>query len=94
MQTDPDARMGQDATRDAITAFDESGFARLLGLKVLEARDSFARMVMDCSGKMNPHRVAHGGRTSLLPIMHSISPQTAAVPTELQSLSTSSISRL
>ncbi|MDD1703619.1 MAG: PaaI family thioesterase, partial [Methanoregula sp.] len=61
MQTDPRAREGEDALREAIAAFDESGFARLLGMKVLEAHDGFARVVMDCSGKMNPHRVAHGG---------------------------------
>ncbi|WML68422.1 MAG: hypothetical protein METHP_02044 [Methanoregula sp. SKADARSKE-2] len=45
MQTYPRAREGEDALREAIAAFDESGFARV---------------VMDCSGKMNPHRVAHG----------------------------------
>lgn len=61
MQTDPRAREGEDALREAIAAFDESGFARLLGMKVLEAHDGFARVVMDCSGKMTPHRVAHGG---------------------------------
>ena len=30
-------------------------------MKVVEARDGYAKVVMDCTGKMNPHAVAHGG---------------------------------
>ena len=47
--------------RKAILAFNESDFARLLSMNVVEAHDGFARVTMDCSGKMNPHKVAHGG---------------------------------
>jgi acyl-CoA thioesterase len=57
--TDP----GKQETRvsDRIAAFDTSEFACLLGMKVLEATDGFARVAMECSGKKNLHAVAHGG---------------------------------
>jgi len=48
-------------TGSFIAAFDDSEFARLLGMKIVEARDGYANVVMDCTGKMNPHAVAHGG---------------------------------
>lgn len=44
-----------------IAEFDESAFARLLGMTILEARNGYARVTMDCTGKMNPSGVAHGG---------------------------------
>ena len=44
-----------------ITAFNRSEFAVLLGMRVVEARDGYARVEMDCTGKMNPDGVAHGG---------------------------------
>ena len=44
-----------------IAAFDDSEFARLLGMKIVSAHDGYAKVVMDCTGKMNPHAVAHGG---------------------------------
>ena len=44
-----------------IRIFNESGFARLLGIVITEARDGYARVVMDCTGKENPSGVAHGG---------------------------------
>lgn len=47
--------------RDQIAAFEDSEFGRLLGLHIAEARDGYARVEMDCSGKCNPHGVAHGG---------------------------------
>jgi acyl-CoA thioesterase len=47
--------------REQIAAFDNSEFARLLGIRVIEAGDGFARVAMDCCGKKNPHGVAHGG---------------------------------
>ena len=47
--------------RARIRTFNESGFARLLGIVITEARDGYARVVMDCAGKENPSGVAHGG---------------------------------
>lgn len=47
--------------KEQIAAFDESEFARLLGIRVIEAGDGFARVAMDCCGKKNLHGVAHGG---------------------------------
>ncbi|HNX17922.1 MAG TPA: hotdog fold thioesterase [Methanoregula sp.] len=47
--------------RDRIAAFEDSAFARLLGMHITEARDGYARVEMDCVGKLNPHGVAHGG---------------------------------
>jgi acyl-CoA thioesterase len=49
------------SVRDRITAFEDSAFARLLGMHITEARDGYARVEMDCAGKMNPHGTAHGG---------------------------------
>jgi len=44
-----------------ISAFNESEFARLLGMEITAAHDGYARVVMDCTGKKNPRGVAHGG---------------------------------
>ena len=44
-----------------ISAFNESEFARLLGMQITGAHDGYARVVMDCTGKKNPRGVAHGG---------------------------------
>lgn len=44
-----------------IRVFNESEFARLLGMVITEARDGYSRVTMDCAGKMNPGGVAHGG---------------------------------
>ena len=46
---------------DCIRVFNASGFARLLGMVITEARDGYARVTMDCAGKENPSGVAHGG---------------------------------
>ena len=52
----------EDATiHEYVTAFNRSEFAILLGMRVLEAHDGCARVEMDCTGKMNPDGVAHGG---------------------------------
>lgn len=52
----------EDATiHEYVTAFNRSEFAVLLGMRVVEARDGYARVEMDCTGKMNPDGVAHGG---------------------------------
>ena len=44
-----------------VRLFNTSEFARLLGMEILEARDGYSRVVMDCAGKMNPDGVLHGG---------------------------------
>jgi|GEM_PF-1252175 len=49
------------AIRDQIRSFNESEFARLLGMEILDASEGYSRVTMDCAGKMNPGGVAHGG---------------------------------
>lgn len=44
-----------------ISDFNQSEFARLLGMEITDAHDGYARVVMDCTGKKNPRGVAHGG---------------------------------
>ncbi|MGA2161002.1 MAG: hotdog fold thioesterase [Methanoregula sp.] len=44
-----------------VTAFEESEFGRLLDMHITDAGDGYARVEMDCSGKLNPHGIAHGG---------------------------------
>jgi acyl-CoA thioesterase len=44
-----------------IEEFDKSSFAVLLGMKIAEARDGYARVSMPCADKMNAHGAAHGG---------------------------------
>jgi acyl-CoA thioesterase len=44
-----------------VAAFNRSEFAKLLDMKITDAKDGYARVVMDCCGKKNPHDVAHGG---------------------------------
>ena len=46
---------------DHVEVFENSAFARLLGMHITEARDGYARVEMDCAGKSNPHGIAHGG---------------------------------
>ena len=46
---------------DPVAAFEASEFAQLLGMHIIEARDGYARVEMDCAGKTNPHGIAHGG---------------------------------
>jgi acyl-CoA thioesterase len=50
-----------DAVPEQIRIFNASEFARLLGMEITEASDGYARVTMDCTGKMNPGDVAHGG---------------------------------
>jgi len=45
----------------SIAVFNESEFARLLGMTITGARDGYAEVVMDTAGKKNPDGVAHGG---------------------------------
>jgi len=48
-------------TRECIQVFNENEFARLLGMVITEARDGYARVTMNCTGKLNPSGAAHGG---------------------------------
>jgi acyl-CoA thioesterase len=48
-------------TEERIALFDSSEFAQLLGLKIIEARDGYARVVMPVLKKKNPNGVVHGG---------------------------------
>ena len=49
-------------SKDTIIAdFNQSEFARLLGMEITDAHDGYARVIMDCKGKNNPRGVAHGG---------------------------------
>lgn len=52
---------GSPGKADPVTVFEESDFARLLGMHITDARDGYARVEMDCTGKLNPHGAAHGG---------------------------------
>ncbi len=47
--------------RDQIRLFNDSEFARLLGMTVIEASEGYSKVTMECQGKMNPGGVAHGG---------------------------------
>jgi len=49
------------AIAEQIRVFNNSEFARLLQMEILEASEGYAKVVMDCAGKMNPGGVAHGG---------------------------------
>jgi acyl-CoA thioesterase len=52
----------QDCARlSLISAFNNSEFARLLGMEITDAFDGYARVTMDSDGKNNPHGVVHGG---------------------------------
>jgi acyl-CoA thioesterase len=48
-------------TEERIVLFDSSEFAQLLGIRIIEARDGYARVVMPVFGKKNPNGVVHGG---------------------------------
>jgi acyl-CoA thioesterase len=52
---------GPSLKADPIAVFEASSFARLLGMHIIEARDGFSRVGMDCTGMSNPHGAAHGG---------------------------------
>ena len=49
------------AIAEQIRVFNNSEFARLLQMEIIEASEGYAKVVMDCAGKMNPGGVAHGG---------------------------------
>lgn len=66
MTCNPDTVPGDGAIQARIQEFNESEFARLLGMVIVEARDGHARVVMDCTGKANPSGVVHGGAIAAL----------------------------
>lgn len=47
--------------KEQVRHFNDSEFARLLGMIILEASEGYSKVTMDCAGKMNPGGVAHGG---------------------------------
>jgi acyl-CoA thioesterase len=49
------------AIAEQIRIFNSSEFARLLQMEIIEAAEGYSRVTMDCTGKMNPGGVAHGG---------------------------------
>jgi len=49
------------AIAEQIRIFNASEFARLLKMEIVEASDGYSRVTMDCTGKLNPGGVAHGG---------------------------------
>jgi acyl-CoA thioesterase len=55
-ETNTDAKIG-----GPVAEFNQSEFARLLGMHISEARDGYAKVGMDCTGKCNPHGFVHGG---------------------------------
>jgi len=62
----PDTREGSGhlspgETQSRILKFNQSEYARLLGLEILDARPGYARVRMDVAGKRNQHGNAHGG---------------------------------
>ena len=50
-----------ETVREYIAAFNQSEFAVLLGMHIVDAHDGYAKVEMDCTGKCNPNSVAHGG---------------------------------
>jgi hypothetical protein len=80
MSADHQTDYGRPLEIGRISAFNHSEFAQLLGMKITEAYDGYARVIMDCSGKNNPRSVAHGGRSLLLLIRHLGSQQKVAQP--------------
>ncbi|MDD5141831.1 PaaI family thioesterase [Methanoregula sp.] len=66
MTCNPEFLPDTTAIKATIQKFNESEFARLLGIVVEEARDGYARVTMDCTGKANPSGVVHGGAIASL----------------------------
>ena len=66
MISNPDTLPENDTILSRIREFNDSEFARLLGMVIEEARDGYARVTMDCTGKANPSGVVHGGAIAAL----------------------------
>jgi acyl-CoA thioesterase len=61
MTSTPQHQPDDEAVRTQVREFNNSEYARLLGMEIAEAHDGYSRVTMDCAGKMNPGGVAHGG---------------------------------
>jgi acyl-CoA thioesterase len=61
MSPDSSDLPGRPRPADKIALFNNSPFARLLGMVITEARPGWARVVMDPRDKGNPNRKLHGG---------------------------------
>jgi acyl-CoA thioesterase len=61
MPGDKDGIRADARVQNEVAAFNGSEFARLLGITITDARDGYARVMMECPGKCNPDKVAHGG---------------------------------
>jgi hypothetical protein len=74
---------------ERIASFDSSEFAQLLGMKVLEVRDGYARVMIPSSQNKNPNGVVHGGAIFPLPIMRLqlLQIQGAPIASQCQSIS-------
>ena len=57
----PDRSAAWATIEERIASFDSSEFAELLGIRIIEAKDGYARVVMPASKKKNPNGVVHGG---------------------------------
>jgi len=66
MTSKPKTNPENDVIQARIREFNDSEFARLLGMMIEEAWDGFARVTMDCTGKANPSGVVHGGAIAAL----------------------------
>ncbi len=51
----------QATLKERIALFDSSEFAQLLDVKIIEAREGYARVMMPPLQKKNPNGVVHGG---------------------------------
>lgn len=66
MTSTPEITTDNELIRARIREFNDSEFARLLGMVIEEARDGYARVTMNCTGKANPSGVVHGGAIAAL----------------------------
>jgi acyl-CoA thioesterase len=57
----PSPAMDDAAIAEQVQRFNASEYAQLLGMVILKASEGYAKVTMDCAGKMNPGGVAHGG---------------------------------
>jgi len=59
--SNPFPAMDDAAIAEQVQRFNASEYAQLLGMVILKASEGYAKVTMDCAGKMNPGGVAHGG---------------------------------
>ncbi len=61
MSPDSSELPGRPRPADKIALFNNSPFARLLGMEITDARPGWARVVMESGDKGNPNQKLHGG---------------------------------